>query len=246
MADGGPSSVGTLPTGSGEGGVQNASGDAGALDVSCDSTFSSPTSIAGTWDVQGSMSNARATTALLVIDASHFTFAVTGGASLTFSAVGSGMSLVWQDRDGALPISTSHAGPALQQGIIPLGLGGSWTFAARSGLCQADIRATDFTAMCSGVSGLPNPLPYDLDGIATGQRTKVLPSSFGDLGGVWHLTLAGSLPGSNGADATFAGNTLSIAWTGAPWGDGTVTLAFCDGIAGGTTSGGVEFSAHRR
>jgi hypothetical protein len=202
-----------------------------------------PTTIAGTWDVQGSQTNSTPTTATLVIDASHFTFAVTRGDSLTFTAQGNAMTLIWQGDNGALPITTTHTAAALQQGIIPLGLGGSWAFASQSSNCQATIGVPQFTAACTNVYDLPSPLPGELNGSITGQRTSTLSSVFGDLGGVWQMTAdtAGVV-----GHATFSGNTLSVAWSGAPWGSSTASVVFCDGIASGSTSAGVEFSAHLR
>jgi hypothetical protein len=239
QADGGTPS-GTPPADGGPGG----GADTGApnLGASC-SPGAMPTTIAGTWDVQGSQANATPSTSLLVIDDSHFTFAATRGASLTFSAQGGAMTLVWQDDQGALPITTTHTGTALAQGIIPLNLGGTWTFVNGSSGCHADIGVSQFSASCTGgVVDLPEPLPESLDGTVTGQRVSTASSVFGDLGGTWHIPLASGATG----DATFSGNTLTVVWKGEPWGDGTASLSFCDGIASGGTSEGVEFSAHRR
>jgi len=209
--------------------------------LTTDASCAAPTTIAGTWDVQGSQTNATPTTATLVIDDSHFTFAVTGGDSLTFSEQTGTLSLTWQDEYETLPIASTHTSATLSEGIIPLGIGGSWTFTSQSSGCTASVAASQFGATCSDVEGLPDPLPYRLDGTATGQRTSTASSIFGDLGGVWHIAA-----GSAGGDATFSGNTFSVVWSGDPWGNGAVSVVFCDGIASGTTSDGVEFSAHLR
>jgi hypothetical protein len=213
------------------------SGSASATSARC----AAPKTLAGTWDVQGSRSNAAQTSATVVIDGSHFTFAVTGGDSLSFSEQAGTLSLTWQDEYETLPIATTQTSAALSEGIIPLGIGGAWTFTSHSSGCTANIAPSQLGATCSGVEDLPAPLPYRLEGTATGQRTATASSVFGDLGGVWHIT-AGSAAG----DATFRGNTFSVVWSGDPWGDGNVSVVFCDGMASGTTSDGVEFSAHRR
>jgi hypothetical protein len=246
-----PSSSGVGPTGPtgpvGTVGPVTGTSDSGLVGASgCGAASPAPTSIAGTWDVQGSTLNATPATATLVIDASHFTYAATGGDSLTFAAQGSTLSLVWQvPRSDAVPIVSTHAVAPFDQGIIPLALGGSWTFTSSdpgsSTHCEANLGVPQFTASCSNTSGFPSQLP-DLDGNVTGARTSTQMSVFGELGGTWHI--AGS--GAGSCDAMFAANVLTVTCADVqPW-DGSASLTFCDGIAAGSTSAGVEFSAHRR
>jgi hypothetical protein len=216
--------------------------------VNCGPNSPAPTSIAGTWDVQGSRMSDKPLSATLLIDASHFTFAVANGASLTFSSAGNANSLVWltSPHDAPVNILTTHANAALSQGIIPPPLGGTWTFAGSApgdpARCQAQIGAPTFTAGCVGTSGFPEPFPYSLDGTITATRTQTLPSVFGDLGGTWHLTDQAT----GTCDASFRGNTLSVVCADANVFTGEASLTFCDGVAAGSTSAGIEFSALRQ
>ena len=219
--------------------------------VNCGPNSPAPTSIAGTWDVQGSQMNEMPFEATVLIDDSHFTFAVTGGSSrssLTFSSAGNTISLVWlaEPNDAPVNIVTTRASAPLAQGILPLPLGGLWTFAgSEPGTpthCQAQIAAPMLTAGCVGTSDFPEPFPRSLNGSITGTRMQTLPSLFGDLGGTWHVTDQGS----GSCDASFHGNTASVLCTNAGLFTGEATLTFCDGVASGSTSDGVEFSALRQ
>jgi len=204
-----------------------------------------PTTIAGTWDVLGSRHGDKPVAATLVIDDAHFSFVVTDGDGLTFSAQGGALTLTYQGRGShpGGPIATTHVSAPLAEGIIPLGLGGQWTFASAPAMCQATIAAPTFTASCAGTDDFPEPLPRDINGSITGQRLSTLPSLFGDLGGAWHV--AGG--NNEGCDATFSGNTMTAICQSSPFGsnDG-LTVTFCDGLAVGTTTAGAEFSAHRQ
>ena len=108
--------------------------------------------------------------------------------------------------------------------------------------CQAQIAAPTLTAGCVGTSDFPEPFPDSLNGSITGTRTQTLPSLFGDLGGTWHVT-----DGASGTcDATFHGNTFSVLCANAGVFTGEATLTFCDGVASGSTSDSIEFSALRQ
>jgi hypothetical protein len=214
----------------------------------CGPASAPPSSIAGTWDVQGSTTGQKPTMATVLLDANHFTFAVTGGDSLTFVSQGGTMTLVWH-QSGNAPIVTTHTAAALNQGVFPLPLGGVWSFSAPNSSvpeeCQAQIGAPQLTASCLNVVDLPEPLPYTIDGNITGIRQSTLGSIFGDLGGVWHIGDPGNA-GAGGCDATVSGNTISVTCNaGGAW-NGTASLTFCDGIAVGSTSAGVEFTAVRQ
>jgi hypothetical protein len=206
-----------------------------------------PATLAGTWDVQGSSGSSSPTSATLVIDGSHFSYGATHGDSLAFTAQAGGPLLVWHaPPDNPVTIGTTYATASLQQGVIPLPIGGQWTFAGsdHGTLCQAAIGAPQLTASCTGTHGFPNPLPSSIDGAIRGVRTSTAASLFGDLGGTWHISDVGG--GSGSCDATFTANTFSVTCDNAGEWTGLATVTFCDGIAAGTTSSGVEFSAHRQ
>ncbi len=223
--EGGPGSVGT---------------------ITCASGSPTPTTLAGTWDVQGSSGNSSPSSATIVIDGSHFSYSATNGDSLAFTSQ-AGPVLLWHaPPDDPVNIATTYATASLQQGIIPLPLGGQWTFAGSENgtLCQAAIGAPQLSASCIGTYGFPNPLPNSINGAIKGVRTSTAASLFGDLGGTWHIADLGG--GSGACDATFSGNTFSVTRSDAGEWTGSASLTFCDGIAAGSTSSGVEFSAHRQ
>ena len=254
----GSGSAGAAASGDGGGsndgggsGVQPPSPD-GSLASTCSTATATPTTLAGTWDVQATSRNGAPTTATIVLDATHFTYAAGSGASLTFSVQGSALSLVWRDPGKPdVSIVTTHSLVPFQQGIIPLALGGAWSFAnalqTDPTRCQAGIGVPQFTGQClNGPTRVPSPLPSDLRGSVTGTRTSNLPSLFGDLGGAWHIACAGQNPGTScSCDATFSGSTLSVTCAD-PMLQGTASITFCDGVAAGYTSSGIEFSARRQ
>ncbi len=73
-------------------------------------------------------------------------------------------------------------------------------------------------------------------------RQQKLASVFGELGGVWHLTSAGS----GTVDATISGNVFTAVVNGdggAVGRSGWVTVKVCNGGAAGKTSSGLELAA---
>ena len=198
------------------------------------------TAIAGTWDIIGTSSDSAQSAATMTVTDSAFSFAA-NGRSLTFAAAGGNLTLTWQDNGKNVPITTTHDGATpLDLGLMPLALGGAWTFASTTNgeSCTASLGGNGFNATCNGV----NQTPFgELKGTLVGQRTQTLSSIFGSLGGVWHL----AADGGGGADATISGNTFtaSIDGRGQP---GWVTVKVCNGKASGITSGGFEFSATKQ
>jgi hypothetical protein len=231
--------------GGGSANVLDADGGSGLAPVSCGSDTA--TSIQGTWDlVTTGSSSAQAT---LTIDANTFSFSA-DGSSLTLSVSGGTMTLIWSDHrheaqtdpPRQVPITATYAGSPLNVGVVPLALGGQWSFSSTtdSEACIASLSSTAFNASCTDVHSTPFGT---VDGTVMGQRTQALPSIFGDLGGQWHLT---GNRGGAGADVTLSGNSFVATVGGSGDLGGSVSAKVCDGKASGVTSGGVEFAGQRR
>ena len=199
-------------------------------------------SIAGTWNIIGSRSGQQQSTASLTIDASTFSFA-TEGRSLTFTVNGGTMTLVWSDGSRRTPITTTRTSGAVDTGLLPLSLGGQWTFSSTidAESCTASLGDNGFNATCNGVHSTPFGT---LRGTVVGVRNQPSSSIFGALGGVWHL--AGDGQGS--VDATIRGNTFTAVVNdgGLVGGAGWVTVKVCNGMAVGKTGDGFEFAATRQ
>jgi hypothetical protein len=83
-------------------------------------------------------------------------------------------------------------------------------------------------------------------GTVRAERRRVLPSSFGDLGGEWSLaTVSSGGPPHTTCDARFAGDSIRIECQGRQVGGALDVLVGRDSLRG-TTTDGVEFSAQRR
>jgi len=213
--------------------------DGGALPaLSCgDETV---TSLSGTWDVIGTSSgSAEQTTAIITINDSAFSFVV-GSSSITFTANGGTLTLVWQNHTQGTPITTTHdRSDTFSLGLIPLPAPGSWSFASAADgkTCTASLAKDAFNATCNDVS---TGQFGGLRGTIVAQRIETRTSLFGELGGVWHLTGGGAA-----IDTTISDNTFtSVVSEGA--GHGWIHVKLCNGKASGVTSGGFELSATRR
>jgi hypothetical protein len=158
------------------------------------------------------------------------------GTSLVFS--GAGAPVNWIDpQNGAISIATAQTSAPMNLGLVPLNLGGAWTFSEDGSACQAMLGAAAFSGTCGGVDGLPWPLPYSLDGTAGAQRQSAGTSIFGDVGGTWHLALQGG-----SCDATLSANTVSITCAGDRDVVGSVQATFCAGSVSGQTNDGTTFT----
>lgn len=194
----------------------------------------------GSWDVVASGTSA-AGSANLTIDASSFVVQ-SSARTLAFRSNGTTMTLQWIDtganRQSA--IAVTHTGAAVETGLLPVAVGGDWTFRGQgSESCSAALTATAFNATCSQVR---TPQFGRLEGTVVGIRRQKLASVFGELGGVWHLTSAGSAT----VDATISGNVFTAVVNGdggAVGRSGWVTVKVCNGAAAGKTSSGLELAA---
>jgi hypothetical protein len=135
----------------------------------------------------------------------------------------------------------------LALGAIPIDLSGSWTFRNIPGPnetvpdmfgCDATLSATNLSAICSAAR-LPSWVrPYDLGpGSVMGTKVAEGSSSFGDLSGTWSVPLRAATCTFRFEGSTFASDC------GPKLGD--MRMTFCDSMASGTTTSGIEFSAQR-
>ena len=197
-------------------------------------------SASGTWDVvtTGSSDSVSAT---IVIDASNFSFS-SSGQTLAFSTSGSSMTLDWHDKaKPVVPIAVTHTSDALGTGVLPLGIGGQWSFRGQTKeSCTSSLSASAFLATCTDLRSTP---VSGIDGSVTGMRQQQLGSIFGDLGGVWHLTGSGS---KTSVDVTISGNVFTAVINSSTAGNSDwLTMKICTGTATGKVSGGAEIAATR-
>ena len=178
-------------------------------------------------------------------------FVVFSFVASTVADGGMNVALTWQQLTSVTPIPAMVSPAAFDAGIIPLSVGGAWTFTGTTDptqLCQAVAAPESFTGTCSGSVDWPRYLverpTVSTSYLAT--RTSVLDSEFGDLGGTWAAT-ATNIFGVSGCTATFQGSTFSSTCSATGSLDGDVQLTFSgDGFASGTGPHGVELSAQRR
>jgi hypothetical protein len=127
-------------------------------------------------------------------------------------------------------------------GVIPSDAGGTWglTDQDRSVNCAAALDPDSFAASCSYAGGY-GPFEGRLDAV----RTRVLPSVFGELGGVWELASNGGRTG--GCTATFSDNNFNAhcEGTGTSF-DGAISFTLSENIGSGFSPEGLEILATRR
>jgi hypothetical protein len=238
-SSGGSSSGGSSSGGSSSGGSSGILGDAGLPSVTCGNDNVS--SIQGTWDLIASRPGGDQGVATMTIDAGTFSFA-SGGKSLVFTASGPTMTLLWTDATRQVPISTTHSDAPVDVGLVPLALGGQWSFMSTTDAesCSASLGANGFNATCNDVRSTPFGTLRDT---VVGQRSQKLDSIFGELGGTWHLAAGGG----GGADVEISGNTFTAKVENANGtSQGSVQIKVCEGTASGVTSDGFEISGTRQ
>jgi hypothetical protein len=223
--------LGDRPDGGGEAGVEL--GDGGA----CSGT---PTDLRGTWDLIGAGPGEAPATGVLVLADNSLSVAF-GATSLTFT--GTSNPVVWTDDiHGPVDIHASQVASPVDTGVLPLNLGGAWSFTSGTSGCNASLSAGAFNASCTdGVSGLPEPLPTDLTGTMNMTKTSSLPSVFGALGGVWIATFVDGT-----CTATLGGNTIAVDCTNESALGGSVQLSICQGAISGSTSHGIAFTGRQQ
>ncbi len=207
--------------------------DAAMIPTAC---AQQPTDLKGTWDLLGAVPGSPSESGLLTLQSDFLSIQI-ADTSLVFN--GPTSPTTWSSPDdGTVPITVSQtSASAVSLGLLPLTLGGAWTFSNGSSQCNASLGTGAFSATCNEVDGLPEPLPTSLDGTASAQKTTSLPSIFADLGGAWHLTTQ-----TGGCDATLSGNSLSVTCSGDNALQGSVEATFCQGAVNGQTNNGVTFT----
>jgi hypothetical protein len=229
--------LGNHPDGGSSGGGSSSGGVALGDGGSCSGT---PTDLHGTWDLIGAAPGGTPATGVLVLGDNSFSIAF-GSTSLTFT--GPSNPVVWTDSyHGSVTIHATQVGSAVDTGLLPLNLGGGWTFTTgTSPGCNASLSTGTFNATCTdGYFDLPEPLPSNLTGTMNATKTSSLPSIFGALGGVW---TAAFVDGT--CTATISGNTVYIGCNESAL-SGSVQVSICQGIVSGSTSSGVAFTGRQQ
>jgi hypothetical protein len=210
------------------------------------------TDVTGTWDVVGMTSGGSPETGTISIASNVFVLSVSG-AVLSYTAVNGAMTVSYQRAPGdTVPIAAQRIAAASSFGIMPLDVGGTWTFsdpAAPAHACTVNVGASQIDGTCTGsVSGWPDFLGSIAPNITyIAHKTASGTSQFGDLSGTWALDESDDTMPT--CTVTFSASTISADCSGRGVGGsaGTATLAFNgNGNASGSTSGGIEYSGHRR
>jgi hypothetical protein len=235
-SDGGSSGTSSGSSGSSSG-SSGTSGSSGSSGLSCGND--SVATVTGTWSLIATRNGGSQSSAELTIDGSTFAF-TSGAQSLTFKASGGTTTLLWRDAARQSPINSQHTTSSLASGLLPLALGGQWSFSNPTGPenCIGSVSPTEFNGSCNHA---PSPWGGQIDGSLVAQRTSQASSIFGDLGGTWHMT---SNQGT-AFDSSFIGNTFTSTVSGSS-DSGTVTIKICADSLSGITSGGFEIAGTRR
>lgn len=236
----GDNSGGATLTG-GSGGADGSSGAGG--------NAGNANNIAGVWDIYGSVRpNGHVVTGTLTVDDAHFLLQLNSGAMLSYGGEPATVRFVrpFTRQDNVYTVTHTYSQVELGA-IMPKYVGGSWTFThpgVSSGRCEADLRPASFNAHCVNVLYAPSHLP-NLNHSLSAVRSTVLPSVFGDLGGVWQLQSDGGQGGR--CTARFEGSEFTASCVGT-WTefDGALTFTLGNGVASGSSSEGLEISAVRR
>ncbi|HEX8791045.1 MAG TPA: hypothetical protein VF765_08825 [Polyangiaceae bacterium] len=251
--DGGSSSSSSgSSSGSGSGSSSGSGGSSGGSGGSSGSSSGGGTNdLTGTWDLVATSPSGGTTSGTLLLGASTFSLDIPStGSSLAYSANGSTLTVLWTLDGTADPIDATRAAAAMNLGIIPDDVGGTWSFssAGSAETCTATLAPSQVSGSCNAyLYGWPNPLPVPIPGVTyTAARTQQLSSVFGDLGGTWQVMDNQGGPGS--CTATFQGSTFSASCNDATDAfGGTVQLTFNGTtMASGMTGNGIELSAQKQ
>jgi len=203
-------------------------------------------SLAGTWDVVVGAGTSPAGTGTISIGQNTFLFDVTGfHLNLNLAAAAPDVTYTYTTYTTYHgPLTATHNGAALSLGVLPLDLGGTWSFAGQSQeRCNGEAHPDTLSVTCSNIGP-----PIDLlrsnsgtgDGLTSAQRRTQLSSIFGDFGGTWTVVTPKAT-----CDVTFQDNLFSASCSQGG-SQGSLSLTFTDGLASGKTNAGGELSAKRR
>jgi hypothetical protein len=204
-------------------------------------TTPSGAGLIGTWDLLATESNAAPQSGTLQLSPTKMIVSITGNVLAYETDGANAMTLTWTTPRESHAITTQRTAAPLDLGIVPLSLGGDWSFSEQgsTNTCSGSAHDGTIGAECVGSFGnLPVP---SIAGKLTATRTSALASSFGALGGVWSINTASGTQ----CEARFSGNELTNTCSNGAL-RGGLTLTFAAGVASGTTSGGIELSARRR
>lgn len=141
------------------------------------------------------------------------------------------------DRDKVQGLRQSSEVASL--GIMPLPLSGALQFAHVTELdktCESSLTPDTFAFNCN------NNVGGKIKGAkVTATKNSALPSSFGEIGGIWTVS-----SGKTSCSARLEGSTVEIKCNDAGSLSGELTMTFQQDRISGTTSGGSEFTAQRR
>ena len=180
--------------------------------------------------------------------------------SFTLDAIRTGNVLAFTDNDppgasgNAAALTATQTAGAFNAGIVPFGLGGSWTMQAgpKGGgatvTCTLNVSATEIDGACQNVSPAGPWFGF------TTKMTSPAASTFGDFGGKWINTW--TWPGTGGGtfpcELDFTGNGITTcdggAMNGQVQGSPLAGITFTyDGAntVSGAAQGWAEFSATR-
>jgi hypothetical protein len=173
-----------------------------------------------------------------------------GGGSLSYVAQNGTMTVSYKNAadEAAIPIATQRSAAAFSGGIVPLDVGGGWTFSdpnQPAHTCNVNVSGAEVDGTCNHTVGTwPSVLAEPTPAITyIAHKTSSGTSQFGDLSGAWTLYESDDM--TPAGTVTFSGSTISAA--GVQMDNGSATLTFNGtGDASGSTSGGIEYSGHRR
>lgn len=198
--------------------------------------------LSGTWDLTATPQHSSAATGVLLLAAGHVRLTI-GTSAVELRGTGDAIVLTSEDGHGVHGIDVTRHSAALDTGAFPLDVGGTWALsgngAGEGQRCDAVLDPQHVMASCTRVDA--DWWHLGIQGSITGTRVSTAASSFGDLGGTWHLT-----QGDAACDATFAGNDLKVACSNAGSLTGSFAAHVTSTLASGTTGDGGEFAARRR
>jgi hypothetical protein len=222
---------------------------AGQTENPCSGPACSSSDLTGTWDLIATSPAGQPQSGTMIL--THDTLTLDfGSTQLSIDASTASPGVTWTHDGRGGTIVTRLTPTAMSLGVVPLDVGGDWTFTSTGDAqrCVASLSPSAWSGYCdSYVYDWPSEVTEPVPGVHyTATRTQQLDSVFGDLGGTWTATDGRGGPGT--CTVTFQGSSFSSTCSGGAGAlDGSVSLTF-DGTssASGTTNHGYELSAHKQ